>query len=370
MVGARGFECVFKMRRSTFYYICSLVRLPFLEDMMAMDHTFNDERVLSLQDRVAVALITLNSGEPLETVGSTVGVSESTISLVTKVFLEAMTERTNHHVRWPSSSGIEKIKSKFDKIHGLPNCCGVLHTDLITFVSAEPNSDHAENDSILVQTIVDPHMRIIYCWWALEDMKNQSSILRDSELFKVCNTGMLFNGSKVKVFNGSEIGEYIIGDAGCPLLPWLITPYQEEDLSYHKVEFNRRHSTATTVAVRALATLKDTWKFLHGQAWRPQNMKELPKAVLVCYMLHNVVIDMEEGFLPTANLKYPLRKVSDEDAASVRDILSEHLTSRPWESGGKLTQLLLYMSFSISVLLICFLYFLMPISTLTAVALR
>jgi hypothetical protein len=263
--------------------------------------------------------------------------NESTISLVTKMFLEAMMERTNHHHEWPSSSGKEKIKSKFDKIHGLPNCCGVLHTALITFVSAKPDSDHAEDDSILVQTIVDPHMRFIDRWLALEDMKNQSSNLQDSALFKMCNTGELFNGSKVKLFNGSEIGEYIIGDAGYPLLPWLITPYQDEDLSYHKVEFNRRHSTATTVAVRALAMLKDTWKFLHGQAWRPQNMKELRKAVHVCYMLHNLVIDMEEGFLPTAHLKYPLRKVSDEDAASVRDILSENLTRRPWESGGKLT---------------------------------
>jgi hypothetical protein len=342
VVGARGFERVFKMRRSTFNYICSLVRLPCLEDMMARDHTFNDGRVLSLQDRVAVALITLNSGEPLKTVGSTIGVNESTISLVTKMFLEAMTKLTNHHFEWPSSSGKEKIKSKFDKIHGLPNCCGVLHAALITFVSAKPDSDHAEDDSILLQAVVDPHMRFISCWLASEGMKNQSKSLQESNLFKGCETGIHFNGSKLKVSSGLEIGEYIIGDAGYSLLPWLITPYQEEDLSYYKVEFNRRHSAATTVAVRALATLKDTWRFLHGQAWRPQNMKELRKAVFVCCRLHNLVIDMEEGFLPTANLMYPLRKVSDEDAASVRGILSEHLTSRLSESGGKSTQLLLY----------------------------
>jgi hypothetical protein len=305
--------------------------------MMARNHTFNDGRVLSLQDRVAVALIMLNSGETLETVGSTIGVNKSTISLVTKMFVEAMLERAVLYSRWPMSSGMEKIKSNFDKIHGLPNCCGVLHTALITFVSAEPNSNHAKNDSILVQAIIDPHMRFI-SW---EDMKNQSSILQDSNLFKACNRGIILNGKKLKVSNGSEIGEYIIGGTGYPLLPWLITPYQEEDLSYYKVELNRRHSTATTVAVRALATLKDTWKFLHGQAWRPQNMKDLGNAVRVCCMLHNLMIDMEEGFLPSAHLKEPLRKFADEDAATVRDILSQHLTSRPSEPGGKLTQLLL-----------------------------
>jgi hypothetical protein len=197
-------------------------------------------------------------------------------------------------------------------------------------------------------------------------MKNQSNILQESDLFTGCERGIILNGSKLKVSSGSEIGEYIIGDAGYPLLPWLITPYEEEDLPYYKVEFNRRHSTATAVAVRALATLKDTWKFLHGQAWRPQNMKELRKAVCVCCRLHNIVIDMEEGFLPIAHLNKPLRKFADEDAARVRDTLSQHLTSRPSESGGKLTQFA-PMSFIISALLLCFLNFLMPMSTLIGV---
>jgi hypothetical protein len=324
--------------------------------MMARDHTFNDGRVLSLQDRVAVALIMLNSGEPLETVGSSIGVNESTVSLVTKMFVEAVMERTDQHMRWPNSSVLEKIKSKFDKIHGLPNCCGVLHTDLITFVSAEPNSDHATNDSIVVQALVDPHMRFTYVYLALEGSKNQSSILQDSALFKQWKRGTFLNGSKLKVSDGSEIWEYIIGDAGYPLLPWLITPYQEENLPYYKVEFNRRHSIATTVAVRALATLKDTWKFRHVQACGPQNFKELCKAVAVRCRLHNIVIDMEEGFMPNgANFQKQLRPFADEDAARVRDILSQHLTSRPSESGGKLTQLLLYT---------------VPISTLIDVALH
>jgi len=65
--------------------------------------------------------------------------------------------------------------------------------------------------------------------------------LHSSGLFKLCEKGERLNGSKLKVSDGSEIGEYLIGDSGYPLLPWLLTPCQEKDLTESKTEFERRH---------------------------------------------------------------------------------------------------------------------------------
>ncbi|XP_048546348.1 disease resistance RPP13-like protein 4 [Triticum urartu] len=70
MVDAQGFDSLYKMR-STFSYVCNLVRIPFLEDMMARDHTFVDGRFLSLQDRVAVALRVLNNSSTTSSAIST-----------------------------------------------------------------------------------------------------------------------------------------------------------------------------------------------------------------------------------------------------------------------------------------------------------
>jgi len=118
---------LYKMRRSTFSYVCSLVRIPFFEDMMARDHTFVDGRSLSLQDGVAVALVMLSSGDSPVTVGSALGVRESTVSMVTQVFVKAMWDRAMHHCSWPGSVELEKIKHKFDNIHAWPakllRCC-------------------------------------------------------------------------------------------------------------------------------------------------------------------------------------------------------------------------------------------------------
>ena len=156
---------------------------------------------------------------------------------------------------------MEKIKSNFDLTHMLPNCCGVIDTTYIS--SAEPKPDHKKNYSMAVQVVVDPDMRFINCNVEWSGTKNTSSILHGSLICTKHEKGLLLNGGKRKLSDEPEVVEYIIGDAGFPLLPWLLTPYGEKDLSDPKVEFNRRLSAARAITMRGLARLKDT----HGSAF-------------------------------------------------------------------------------------------------------
>ncbi|KAM0856306.1 hypothetical protein ACQ4PT_049209 [Festuca glaucescens] len=142
------------------------------------------------------------------------------------------------------------------------------------------------------------------------------------------------NSSKLKLSDGSDVGEYVIGDAGYPLLPWLLTPYQlEKDLSLSdsKVEFNSRHHGAIVIAQKALARLKDTWKCLQGEGWHPNNQLEMFWTVKTCCLLHNIVIYMEEEHgagMPSDQEQYTsgqVRQIADEDAVRVRDALSRHM---------------------------------------------
>ncbi|XP_062197668.1 protein ALP1-like [Phragmites australis] len=336
---AQRFEYVFKMPRRTFNYVCSLVK----DEMMvkSSSYTFLDGTVLSLEDRVAIALRRLNSGGSLVTVGSSIGVNHSTVSLITWRFIEAMEERGSHHLHWPNSGEMEKIKSKFEKIHSLPNCCGVVDTTHITMClsSAEPNCkvwlDHEKNYSMILQAVVDLDMRFTDIVTGWPGSMKESSILHSSGLFKLCEKDERLNGSKLKLSDGSEIGEYMIGDAGYPLLPWLLTPYPEKDLTESKTEFNRRHSAARAVAPRTLAKFKDTWKFLQGEMWRPDKHK-LPRIIHVCCLLHNIVIDLQDSAMEEAHtssdhdMKYRQQvcQLADENSVRVRDKLSQHLTSR------------------------------------------
>jgi hypothetical protein len=328
------------MPRKAFDYVCSLVK----DEMMvrSSSYTFLDGTVLSLEDRVAIALRRLNSGGSLVTVGASVGVNHSTVSLITWRFIEAMEERASHHLRWPDTGEMEKIKSKFEKIHGLPNCCGIVDTTHITMClsSAEPNCkvwlDQEKNYSMVLQAVIDADMRFTDIVTGWPGSMKESSILHSSGLFKLCEKGERLNGSKLKVSDGSEVGEYLIGDAGYPLFSWLLTPYQEKDLTESSTEFNRRHLAARTVAPRTLAKFKDTWKFLQGEMWRPDKHK-LPRIIHVCCLLHNIIIDLKEAGVEEppasssdhdANYRQQVCQLADENGVRARDKLSEHLISR------------------------------------------
>uniref|UniRef100_A0ACD5WLS4 Uncharacterized protein n=1 Tax=Avena sativa TaxID=4498 RepID=A0ACD5WLS4_AVESA len=272
------------MKRRTFNYICCLVKS--MEDVSR--YTFRDGKVICWEDQVAVALRMLISGGPAETVASDFSIKRSTISLVTFRFVEAMMKRGGYHMRWSDSIKMENMKSKFDLIHMLPNCCGVIDTTFIS--SAEPNRDHEKSYSMAVQVVVDLDMRFIDYTAEWSGTKDQSSILHGSLICTEREEGEWLNGGKVKLSDGSEVGEYIIGDAGFPLLPWLLTPYREKDLSDPEVEFNRRLSVVRAITLRGLARLKDTWKCLHGEFWRPENPHEFSDIIMVCCMLHNIVM--------------------------------------------------------------------------------
>ncbi|XP_008788079.2 protein ALP1-like isoform X1 [Phoenix dactylifera] len=335
----KRFESVFKISRKTFNYISSLVR----EDLMAKttNFTFTDGKILSVDDQVAVALRRLGSGESLLNIGTSFGMNHSTVSQVTWRFVESMEERGLHHLRWPNSEEMEVIKSRFEKVRGLPNCCGAIDTTHIMMCLPSVDSsnkvwiDYEKNYSMVLQAIVDPEMRFRDIVTGWPGSMNELLVLYSSGFYKLCEKGARLNGKKMELSEGSEVSEYIIGDAGFPLHPWLLTPYQGKDLSDSKIEFNKRHSATRMVAQRALARLKDMWKIVQGEMWRPDKHR-LPRIILVCCLLHNIVIDLEDEVTDEMPLshhhdtRYKQRycDAGDKFGVELRDKLTQYLSGR------------------------------------------
>ncbi|XP_068669110.1 protein ALP1-like [Aristolochia californica] len=338
--GVDKFESVFKVSRKTFNYICSLVK----EDLLAKpsNFTLTNGKVLSLNDQVAVALRRLSSGESLLTIGELFGMNQSTVSQVTWRFVEAMEKRALHHLQWPNTeTEMKEIKSKFEKIRGLPNCCGALDTThiMMCLPTVDPSNDiwfdREKNHSMVLQAIVDPDMRFRDIVTGWPGSMNDSLMLKNSGFYNLCENGKRLNGKKIELSEGSELREYVIGDVGFPLLPWLVTPYPGKDLPHSKSDFNRRHFATRMVAHRALARLKDMWRIVRGVMWRPDKHK-LPRIILVCCLLHNIVIDLEDEVQDEMPLSHH-HDVSyrqqvcdsiDKKAFVLRDKLSQYLSGR------------------------------------------
>ncbi|XP_010260062.1 PREDICTED: putative nuclease HARBI1 [Nelumbo nucifera] len=334
------FESILKVSRNTFNYICSLVK----EDMMAKPSNFvgTNGKPLSINDQVAIALRRLSSGESLLTIGDSFGINQSTVSQVTWRFVEAMEERGLHHLQWPATEAeMAEIKSKFERIRGLPNCCGAIDTTHIMMCLPSMDSsnnvwfDREKNHSMVLQAIVDPEMRFRDIVTGWPGSMNESMVLRSSGFFKLCEKGKRLNGKKIELSEGSEVREYIIGDVAFPLLPWLVTPYHGKELSETRAEFNKRHFATRMVAQRALARLKEMWRIVQGVMWRPDKHK-LPRIILVCCLLHNIVIDLEDEVQDEMPLSHQhdsgYRQQTcdsvDKNASVQRDKLSLYLSGR------------------------------------------
>ncbi|KAJ9540042.1 hypothetical protein OSB04_026548 [Centaurea solstitialis] len=304
---SESFESMFKMSMKTFDYITSLVK----EDMMAKASGFNDlsGHPLGLYDMVAVALRRLGSGESLSIVGDSLDLNQTTVAQITKLFTDAIGTRAACHLRWPSTEAeMEDVKRKIETISGIPNCCGAIETThiLMCLPAADRVSnvwrDRENNQSMTLQAIVDADLR--------------------------------FNGPKREVSAGNEIEEFIIGGSGFPLLPWLITPYQGDKLCDPEAKFNRIMMETQKVGQKAFAKLKENWKIIKKVMWRPDKDR-LPKIILACCMLHNILIDMEDevqegiDFSGHADLNYRpafCRADDDQNGLILREKLCFYLS--------------------------------------------
>ncbi|KAL7587017.1 hypothetical protein Lser_V15G38437 [Lactuca serriola] len=340
--GLDQFETVFKVSRKTFNYICSLVTEPMMTK--SSNFIFLNGKSMSIKDQVGLALRRLSSGDSLIGVANFFGTNHSTVSQVTWRFVEAIEEHGLHHLQWPSKEEeMAKIKSKFENIRGLPNCCGAIDsTHIMMLLSASERSidvwlDRKDNHSMILQAIVDPDMRfrdIVTGWPGKMD---DASVLQKSTFFELAEKHKRLNGPKLKLSEKTQLQEYIVGDSAFPLLPWLITPYQGRDLPETKSEFNKRHFATRLVAQRALARLKDMWKMIQGVMWRPDKHR-LPRVVLACCILHNIVIDMEDDVLDELTLNVTHQhdlgyrpevcEVADNNASLSREKLALYLSGR------------------------------------------
>lgn len=301
-----GFKYFFHVSKKTFEYICSLVR----EDLISRPPSglINIEgRLLSVEKQVAIALRRLASGESQVSVGASFGVGQSTVSQVTWRFIEALEERGKHHLNWPGPSRMEKIKSEFEVSFGLPNCCGAIDaTHIVMTLPAVQTSDdwcdQENNFSMFLQGIVDNEMRFLDIVTGWPGGMTVSKLLKFSGFYKLCESGDRMNGNVRRLSEGADIREYIVGGVSYPLLPWLITPHEDnDDLSAAMLNFNKIHEATISVAAKAFSQLKGCWRILNKVMWRPDKRK-LPSIVLVCCLLHNIIIDCGDSLHPDVAL--------------------------------------------------------------------
>lgn len=148
-----NFQSLFKVSRTTFSYICSIVK----EFMMSRDTNsmFLDGKSMSLNDQVAIALTRLSTVDPTSNIASFFGTNYLTVVDITLRFVDALEVSGAHHITWPPD--MAPVKSSFERSGGLPNCCGAIETTHLKMYPpaserrAKLCLDREKNHSMLLQ---------------------------------------------------------------------------------------------------------------------------------------------------------------------------------------------------------------------------
>ncbi|GLJ06678.1 hypothetical protein SUGI_0044900 [Cryptomeria japonica] len=225
------------------------------------------------------------------------GCGKSTAARVVTKFINAMHVNFQNYIQWPSDhSTLELVKQGFHQKQGFPNCCGAIDVTHIDFElpANECSSDwydHDHNYSMSLQAIVDSNMRFMDVFTGWPGSINDARLLRNSAFYRLCEGGERLNGMSVSI-GSSSIREYIVGDGGYPLLPWLITPFSGAATD-DKKSFNFKLSSTRIVVEHAFGKLKGVWRILNSKMCHP-NLQMLPKTIFVCCILHNIMLTYEE----------------------------------------------------------------------------
>jgi hypothetical protein len=83
----------------------------------------------------------------------------------------------------------------------------------------------------------------------------------------------------------------------------------------------------------ALANLKDRWRVLNGELWRPDKHR-LPRIIYACCLLTNIMIDLEDAMrdrMPSSHnhddgYRQQVSNVADDSAVTQRDLLCQYVS--------------------------------------------
>ncbi|KAM7479172.1 hypothetical protein LguiA_027385 [Lonicera macranthoides] len=281
-----SFKIFFRMNSSTFEWLSALLE-PLLDCRDPVGSPLN----LPAEARLGIGLFRLATGSDYPEISCRFQVTEKTAKFCIKQLCRVLCTNFRFWLGFPNPNELETVSSNFETLTGLPNCCGII--DCYRFKFLTKSNGKISSQSLAAQIVVDSNSRILSIFTGFRGNKGDSRVLKLSSLYKDIEIGNLLNlhNSPPMRIKDIAIPQYLLGDGGYPLLPWLIVPFVDPMPGSIEENFNAAHRAMRLPVLRTIASLKN-W----GVLSRPIDA-ELKTAVAyigACSILHNALIMRED----------------------------------------------------------------------------
>lgn len=279
----------FRMTKEVFLKLCEKLQ-PILEP-----HPEAFNRVLSVQQKVAISLYKLSSCAEYRVVGNAFGVHKSTVHCVLMEFCQAVkTLILPEVVKLPDSVECKEISFTFRRKCKIPNIIGAIDGSHIPVTAPHVGFRDFVNrkgwPSVILQAVVDHRglFRDITCQHP--GSCHDASVLADSALFKNMESAL---PQDIFKFEDTHMKYMLLGDAAYGLLEQLLTPFRSPPQG-PKESFNVYHSSGRIVVEQAFGRLKGRFRCLLKRL--DVHISFVPLIVATCCALHNFLEMNNETF--------------------------------------------------------------------------
>ncbi|XP_055905253.1 putative nuclease HARBI1, partial [Eupeodes corollae] len=211
-----------------------------------------------------------------------VGMAQPSFSKVLAEVLEVLEEQLcPQWIKLPKTVAEKRnIALAFYTKHNFPGIVGCVDGTHVQIIAPSENRHLFYNRkgkySLNVMLLCDNELRISYV---------------DASHPGACHDSFIWNVSPLKVhfeqeyLNGAR-NFWILGDAGYPLEPWLLTPHRTPVPGSRESKFNEVHTSSRNIIERTNGVLKNRWRCLLGARELHYCPAKAAKIINVCCALH------------------------------------------------------------------------------------
>ena len=316
----------FHVSRETFMYICGLVA----DEIRRQDTVFR--RALTVEQRVAVSLWRLATGDSFRNCASKFGIGPSTADVTSEKFLKALLGRAGDFIYFPQTENeIGQARRQFSELTDFPRVIGVLGTERFEVAPTEMNFRHYfdgdQHYSAALQVVVSAEGKFIDVSAGHSACLGHAEIFKSSSLYQRITEGKVLANYRVSV-GTCEVGLLLVGAQGYSCQRYLMVPYSdcEPQTPVKATVYNSSLEKALGKLNEVLCQLKGRWGCLQKRL--DENPERLPKTLQCCCILHNIckmqgdTFDAELSPVVSINTS---RVVSSGEGAKIREAISEDL---------------------------------------------
>ncbi|GBG83061.1 hypothetical protein CBR_g36678 [Chara braunii] len=282
-----------------FRRFCRLPRALFLEILERIEPHIqradtNWRRPLPASLKFACALGRWAMGTYYRQFGHSLGVGLASAQRSNVEVADALISEYGHVIAWPQGRRLQETLDAFER-KGFPGCVGAI--DCTHIYIEKPKGERAEcyydrtgGHSIVAQVVSDHDGRILNVYVGCPGSVHDARALRLSPMYIDVQEGRgIFHSGACTLRDGGEVGYYLLGDAGYPQLPWIMTPVGGSSRTAMERQYDDFHTAARSIIERCFGRLKGVWRnFIRRQIC---NMKTLRKEFMAVCILHNLMID-------------------------------------------------------------------------------